>query len=120
VLLCDYISDLGFIRQRIKPSLRGINLVTREFIPPSQILLIVSNYVQINGYYEVPDNFAYCRYAVRKRRLLMEFNDMVFDIEYCQPFINLDWSIFNSENIAVETIPEFIRDDDLKTQLKQL
>ncbi|WP_324281575.1 hypothetical protein VKI22_10495 [Cyanobacterium aponinum UTEX 3221] len=120
MFLCDYKTDIGFIRQRVKPALKGINLITRELIPVDEILLNISAWVSIDDFIEVPDRNAFCSFSSRKRRLLMEFDNKVFDVEYPIPFTELDWSAFNSEGVAVETIPEFINDGNLKIQLNHV
>lgn len=118
MILCDYRTDLGDVKKLVRPRLNGVNTNTNESISPSDILLIVSNYVPINAYYERPDKSAVCPYSGRKRRLIMDLGVELIDIEYPEPFTQIDWTVFDSLNIRVETLPEFISDGEIRQFLK--
>lgn len=118
--LCDYTNDLGLTFKRVKPYIIGYNRLTNKVLPTSQTLLEVSNWVDIDGYYEVLPKSAVCTMMGRKRRLVLEKGTVVYEVDYYKPFLDLDWELFQQEGIAVETRPEFINDGDLSIMFLKL
>jgi len=118
VILCDYKTDLGGITRLVRPRSQGVNTNTNEDISPSEILTIISNYVPITGYYERFGRTAVCSFNGRKRRLLLQLNNQVIDVEYPEPFINFDWTVFDDLSVKAETVPEFINDAQIRQYLK--
>lgn len=112
--LCDYTNDLGFYYKRYKPYIAGIDTRNNRTIPIHDVLLQLSNYVDTGGYYEVGDKEGICTIRGRKRRLVMQERNRIYELEYYLPFTSLDWSVFTDEDLAVETVPEFINDGDLR------
>lgn len=118
MFLCDYTNDLGYQFKRYKPYIIGIDTLNNRTIPIVDVLLQVSNYLDTGGYYEVNNKDATCSSIGRKRRLVLQKANIIYELEYYQPFTMLDWSVFADEDLAVETIPEFINDGDLRVMLK--
>jgi hypothetical protein len=116
--LCDYTNDLGFYYKRYKPYIAGIDTFNNRSIPTHDVLLQLSNYVDTGGYYEVGDREGTCSTRGRKRRLILQKRNIIYELEYYLPFRDLDWSVFTDETLAVETIPEFINDGDLQIMLR--
>lgn len=113
MIICDYTNDLGVVYQRVKPFIRGLNIVTNQLIPYNEVLLNVSNYIPIDGYTEVGDKEAVCPMRGRMRRIIMRFSQAIYELDYYEPFFNLDWLVFDTEEVRVETIPEFINHGNL-------
>lgn len=118
--LCDYINDLGIKYKRIKPFITGINRITGEAIPTAEVLLTVSRYLDIDGYYEVGNREAVCTMLGRRRRIRLEFKNSTYELDYYKPFTDIDWQLLEEEKVACETIPEFINDGNLKLIMLKL
>lgn len=118
MFICDYINDLGYEFKRYKPYIIGIDTLTNRTIPMNDVILQISQYIDMEGYFEVDNKEAICSSRGRKRKLILQKANKIYEFEYYQPFNMLDWSVFTDENIAVETIPEFINDGDLYVILK--
>lgn len=116
--LCDYTNDIGIFYRRYKPYIIGIDTFSNRTIPTHDVLLQLSNYVDTGGYYEVTGKQSICETRGRKRRLILQKRNIIYELEYYLPFRDLDWSVFTDEFLAVETIPEFINDFDLRVMLK--
>jgi hypothetical protein len=116
--LCDYTNDLGYVFNRYKPYIIGIDTLNNRTIPTIDVLLQLSNYIDTGGYYEVENGSAVCGSIGRKRRFVMQKGNIIYELEYYLPFTLLDWSVFTDEDLAIETIPEFINDGDLRVLLK--
>ena len=116
--LCDYTNDLGIKYRRIKPTIIGVNKNTGEGIAVGEVLLIVSNYIAIDGYYEVGNREAVCSLIGRKRRLKLEIGGRYYELDYYKPFTEIDWQLLEGEGIACETLPEYIKDADLKLNMR--
>lgn len=116
--LCDYTNDLGIRYKAYKPYIAGIDTRNNRTIPTIDVLLQLSNYIDTGGYYEVGDRSATCTVRGRKRRFVLQKANRIYELEYNLPFIALDWSVFTDEDLAVETIPEFINDGDLRIMLQ--
>lgn len=118
--LCDYINDLGITYRRIKPTIIGVNKSTGDAIPTADVLLEVSNYIAIDGYYEVGNREAVCSLVGRKRKIRLEIGSRYYELDYYRPFTDIDWQLLEEEKVACETIPEFINDDNLKIVMFRL
>lgn len=116
--ICDYRNDIGLVYKRYKPYIIGIDTLNNRTIPTADVILQLSNYIDMGGYVEVGDREAVCSSRGRKRRLVMQKANTIYEVEYYQPFTMLDWSVFTDENLAVETIPEFINEGDLSIMLR--
>lgn len=120
MIICDYTNDIGIKYRRVKPFIRGLDIVTNQLMTPQNVLLNVSNYIPIDGYYEVGNREALCQMDGRLRRIIMRFNAVIYELDYYEPFVNLDWSVFDSEEVRVEVLPEFINHGNINTMMLQL
>ena len=116
--LCDYINDLGIRYRRIKPNIMGINRLTNIVIPTIDVIVQLSNYVDTGGYYLVGNKEAVCTMRGKRRRLVLQKGNLYYELDYWQPFTELDWSVFADEDVAVEVTGEFIGSTDLDIILR--
>lgn len=116
--LCDYTNDIGVTYRRVKPYIAGIDRRTNRYIPTVDVLLQVSNYIDTGGYYLANRREAVCSMRGKRRRLVVQIGNIAYELDYWKPFTELDWSVFADEDVAVETIGEFIGNDDLSIMLR--
>ena len=121
MFLCDYRSDFGVIQNRYKPLIKGFNKPENKDISAQQILLIISDFISTDNYYEVGDKQKYCplTFVTKARKLIYENSQYLIELEYPIPFTDIDWSIFNLQN-RFETIGEFINDSDIQYPKNQI
>lgn len=120
MIICNYTTDLGAVFNRYRPRINGLDLTNNRLIPVDEVLLIASNYVPIDGYETVGDKEGVCNKVGKSRVLVMQFDSKLLELEYYEPFTQLDWSVFNTEEVRVETIPEFIHHGDLDIALRRI
>lgn len=118
MLVCDYRTDLGRKFKLYRPFITGIDTNRNEFLEPSLILLTLSNYIDTQYYYEVSDKAKPCPLEGRPRRLVIEINPIIIEVEYPIPFIDIDWTIFSDLDVKAETVPEFINNNQVNNFLK--
>lgn len=117
VYLCNYRSDLGLVRKRIKPFIQGFSKGDNKIIPAQKSLLIVSNYISIDSYFEGDNKSGYCQAIVKPRRLKYEDSQHVIELEYPLPFTDIDWSLIKAEMVTIKTIGEKISDSIIQLPL---
>ncbi len=120
MILCNYKTDIGIILKNEKPFIQGINKESNDFIPFADLLLQVSNYIPIDGYNLFSGNKkAYCQSKLiqKKRRILIEDHNSIFELEYYEPFTNIDFQAINDLQIKLETIGEQFNDYFLNLKL---
>jgi hypothetical protein len=118
--LCDYTCDLGLVLKRVRPFWQGINTATGEFIPLEQILLQVSNYIPVDRYDKVSNKSPQCSFPIRPRRLVIEEDLFIYELEYPLPFTELDWSVLEQARLQVEQFPEFINDPNVRLIIRAI
>ena len=116
MFLCDYRSDFGVIQDRIKPLIKGFDKSGNKDISVQETLLIISNFISIDNYYEVGNKERYCplTFVTKARRLTYESLNYSIELEYPEPFTDLDWTIIKTEQLSIKTIGEFINDSDIQ------
>ena len=117
--LCDYRSDIGVVESRIQPYIMGRNRGSGEVITPSAVVLRLSAWLPMDGYYEETGRVNYCKKMGRARRLVVEEGENLYVVDYYQPFIAVDWTVFDSLQLRVETVGESYNEAQLNTQLRK-
>lgn len=116
----DYVSDIGREFKRIKPKIDGRNLVENLILSSEDCLLILSNWIDTADFNQTPKESAVCPISLRMRKLLYQDNQYLIQVDYPLPFLNLDFQLFNNNQIKIKTIPEFISHPYLNIFLNQL
>ena len=116
MILCNYRSDFGVIQNRYKPLIKGFDKSGNKDISAQETLLIISNFISIDNYYEVGNKERYCplNFVTKARRLTYGSLNYSIELEYPIPFTDLDWTIIKTEQLSIKTIGEFINDSDIQ------
>jgi hypothetical protein len=115
--ICDYITDIGIVYKFYRPYIYGINRSSGVEVESGAVLLGISGYVSVEGYRET-DAKRSCSKIGRGRRLRLSVGNILYDVEYWRPFVDLDWSVFDGLAVKAETIPERLSDGDLNIILR--
>ena len=107
MIVCDYTNDIGYVFRRVRPVISGRNLSENQLLSPAECLTVISNWVDVDDYYEVGDKEAGCPSYGRFRKIIYQDKSHLIEVEYPKP-LDIDWTALESEPVKIRTVPEFI------------
>ena len=115
VYFCNYQNDVGIVSKLYRPSIIGFNKDDNEAIETSQVLLIISNWISTDDYYQLNQSRSCSLGGVsRPRRILYEDSENIIQLDYPSPFTNVDWEAINNSDIKFQAVGERINESTMK------
>lgn len=115
----DYKTDFDSVFDFIKPKITIRNLSNLSAnLSTSEALLLISNWVSIDNFYEVAKTSNTCKYRGTLRKLIYQDINYLIQLQYPEPFTSIDWkALLYQPEIKLMATPEFFTHGDLRVIL---